>query len=237
MQKLIWRCNLSAPKHNILIVEDDIQLRLLLSVILTQSGYRVRTAEDGFSALAEMRAEVPDILLSDLFMSGMSGFELLSVVRRRFPSIRVIAMSSSFSGSAVPTAIAADAFYEKATKVTALLQLVEATPQFDGLYSIYRSGLPAPVWIDVPPGEPHVVMTCSECLRTFTHVEGETGSLVHEAGCAYCNSLIQYVIVQPASPAPSHRAFSKPNLEVSQQLSAPCLNEVAGNNKCGSNSN
>ena len=53
-------------------------------------------AEDGFSALAEIRKEVPDILLSDLNMPRMSGFELLSVVRRRFPSIRTIAMSGAF---------------------------------------------------------------------------------------------------------------------------------------------
>ena len=204
MPKFMWRCNLFAPKKNILIVEDDIQLRLLLSVILTQAGYRVRSAEDGFSALAEMRAEVPDILLSDLFMSGMSGFELLSVVRRRFPSILVIAMSSAFAGNAVPTAIAADAFYEKATKVTALLQMVAATPQFDGLYSIYRPGSPAPVWIDVASREPHhIVMTCPECLRTFTHAENQTVSLIHQAGCSHCHNLMQYAIVQPASPAPS----------------------------------
>jgi CheY-like chemotaxis protein len=203
MPKFMWRCKLSAPKKNILIVEDDIQLRLLLSVILTQAGYKVRSAEDGFAALAEMRADVPDILLSDLFMSGMSGFELLSVVRRRFPSILVIAMSSAYAGSAVPTAIAADAFYEKATKVTALLQMVAATPQFDGLYSIYRPGSPAPVWIDVASGEAHIVMTCPECLRTFTHAEAKVGGLIHQAGCAHCHNLMQYAIVQPASPAPS----------------------------------
>jgi CheY-like chemotaxis protein len=201
---------LSAVKKNILIVEDDIQLRLLLSVILTQAGYKVRSAEDGFSALAEMRSETPDILLSDLFMSGMSGFELLSVVRRRFPSILVIAMSSAFAGDAVPTAIAADVYYEKATKVTALLQMLAAMPQFDGLYSVYRSGSPAPVWIDVASEEPHhIVMTCPECLRTFTHTENQAVSLIHQAGCAHCHSLMQYSIVQPGSPAPSLQLHSE----------------------------
>lgn len=43
----------------------------------------------------------------------MSGFELLSVVRRRFPSIAAIAMSGSFVSDGVPPGIAADAFYEK----------------------------------------------------------------------------------------------------------------------------
>ena len=78
-------------KAKLLIVDDDPQMRTLLSVILAESGYRVRSAEDGFSALAEIRKEIPDIILSDLNMPGMSGFELLSVVRRRFPAIRVVA--------------------------------------------------------------------------------------------------------------------------------------------------
>lgn len=75
-------------KANILIVEDDVPSRELLSVILAESGYRVRSVEDGFSALVEIRNKIPDILLSDLNMPGMSGFELLSVVPRRFPRSR-----------------------------------------------------------------------------------------------------------------------------------------------------
>jgi CheY-like chemotaxis protein len=77
-------------------------IRACLSEIFIESGYAVRIASDGFSALAEIREEIPDLILSDLNMPGMSGFELLSVVRRRFPSIRVIAMSSAFSGVDLP---------------------------------------------------------------------------------------------------------------------------------------
>ena len=58
---------------------------------------------DGLSALIEIREEVPDILLSDLNMPAMSGFELLSVVRRRFPAIYVIAMSGMFTESPDPS--------------------------------------------------------------------------------------------------------------------------------------
>ncbi|MDR5726365.1 MAG: response regulator [Terriglobia bacterium] len=42
----------------------------MFAAILTQSGYTVRTAEDGFSALTAIRREVPDLILSDLYMPG-----------------------------------------------------------------------------------------------------------------------------------------------------------------------
>ncbi len=104
---------MSDSKANLLVVDDTALVRMSLSAILSESGYRVRTAHDGFSALTEIRREVPDLIVSDLNMPRMSGFELLSVVRRRFPAIRVIAMSGSFSGEGVPPGVAADAFYEK----------------------------------------------------------------------------------------------------------------------------
>jgi CheY-like chemotaxis protein len=112
-------------KPNILIVEDDDQIRLLLCTIFEQSGYSVRRAPDGVVALEELRTEVPDILLSDLYMPRMSGFELLPVVRQQFPMTRVVAMSSAFSGGDVPAEVVADAFYPKASNVGALLQIIE----------------------------------------------------------------------------------------------------------------
>ena len=83
-------------KTRVLIVDDELSVRTSMSQLLTEVGYRARTAEDGFSALVELRKEVPDILLSDLNMPNMSGYELLSVVRRRFPAIQTIAMSGAF---------------------------------------------------------------------------------------------------------------------------------------------
>ena len=97
----------------LLVVDDEALVRTCLSDMLTRSGYTVRDASDGFSALAAIREEIPDLILSDLNMPGMSGFEFLSVVRRRFPSIRVIAMSSAYAGVDLPPGVAADVFYQK----------------------------------------------------------------------------------------------------------------------------
>ncbi len=111
---------------DLLVVEDDPQLRLLMHTLLTQSGYAVRSARDGIAALAEIAKAVPDMVLSDLYMPGMSGFEFLSEVRRTLPHIPLIAMSSAFSGTAVPPGVVADAFYEKASSVHTLLALLES---------------------------------------------------------------------------------------------------------------
>jgi CheY-like chemotaxis protein len=113
-------------KVNLLVVDDDAGLRTSLSHILTSLGHDVRCAEDGLSALTQIRREEPFILLSDLHMPGMTGFLLMSIVRQKFPAIRVIAMSSAFSEfEHVPPGVIADAFYQKGANLGALLQIME----------------------------------------------------------------------------------------------------------------
>jgi CheY-like chemotaxis protein len=108
----------------ILVVDDYEPIRRLISHTLAEIGYVVRSAEDGLSALLEIHREMPDILLSDLNMPGISGVELLSEVRRCFPSIRTIAMSGTFFGDEVPFGVAADAFYGKGSSLDALSQII-----------------------------------------------------------------------------------------------------------------
>ena len=112
--------------RTVLLVDDDGRLRVVLSAMLAHTGYQVRTAWDGVSALLEIETGVPDIVVSDLNMPRMSGFELLSVLRAQFPAVPLIAMSGAFSCSQVPDGVIADAFYEKGTNPSRLMQLVSA---------------------------------------------------------------------------------------------------------------
>src|SRR5207237_9633354 len=83
-------------------------------LVMETSGYDVNTAIHGFDALLQMKRVLPSIVISDLNMPQMSGFEFLSVVRRRFPRISVIAMSGAYhSSDTVPGGVIADAFYSK----------------------------------------------------------------------------------------------------------------------------
>ena len=106
---------MSAPvKRRILVVDDDESVRDVFKVMLQEKGYEVATATNGFDALLKLKEVViPDVIISDLNMPEMSGFEFLSVVRRRFPKISVIASSGAYGSSAVPTGVLADAFYAK----------------------------------------------------------------------------------------------------------------------------
>jgi CheY-like chemotaxis protein len=109
---------------SVLIVDNDASLRMSLFQSLTHAGYSVRSVDSGYAALSELDRETPDLLVSDLHMPGLSGFELLSVVRQRFPDIQVIAMSGVRLGDSVPPGVFADAFYEKGRGVLSFMQMV-----------------------------------------------------------------------------------------------------------------
>lgn len=188
-------------KVTILVVDDEAVTLMSLSAMLAESGYSVRTACDGFSALARIRQEIPDLIISDLNMPRMSGFELLSVVRRRFPAIPVIAMSGGYSGDGVPPGVAADAFYEKGSRPGFLLRIVEAMTESDAPAHPDRPSTLATVWIPANGqdhnGHSQIIVTCTECLRTFPQVLDKSPNGIHEAQCVYCSSPVQYAIVQP----------------------------------------
>jgi CheY-like chemotaxis protein len=206
----------------LLIVDDEPAIRTSISQALTEIGYRVRSAEDGFAALREIRTEVPELLLSDLQMPGMSGFELLSVVRRRFPAIRTIAMSGAFSGNEVPSGVAAERFYQKGSSIAALLRIMETLPPLER--PTHQPASPeAPLWIhrgtrDLST-DGSVTITFPECLRSFPQTPG-AGHLERKADCIYCRSSIHSVAAQPPDRTPLHAAERKAAAIVPIQRSA-----------------
>ena len=67
----------------VLIVDDEMNTRKALSQILEEDGYDVLTASDGYRAMDVITHELPDLVLADIKMPGMSGIELLSQARHR----------------------------------------------------------------------------------------------------------------------------------------------------------
>jgi DNA-binding response OmpR family regulator len=67
---------------SLLLVEDDDRIRLALSMALEDEGYRVTSVETAEQGLEALHAELPDVLLVDLMLPGMDGFECIRQVRR-----------------------------------------------------------------------------------------------------------------------------------------------------------
>lgn len=186
--------------RTLLVVDDAPAVRLSISLLLSEIGYVTRTAGNGFEALAAIRIDIPSYLLSDLNMPGMSGFELLSVVRQRYPSIQVIAMSGSFSGEEVPSGVIADAFYQKGCGARSLVRIIERLGQLQLRPSIHpvaksplriqRNGLDS-------SGSPYVTVHCPECLRTFPETISGSLSTIREAHCKHCQQAVYYTIIDP----------------------------------------
>jgi chemosensory pili system protein ChpA (sensor histidine kinase/response regulator) len=65
----------------ILVVDDSVTVRKVTSRILRRQGYRVQTAKDGIEALKSMQDEIPAVILLDIEMPRMDGFEVATRVR------------------------------------------------------------------------------------------------------------------------------------------------------------
>ena len=81
-------------KNRILIVDDDESLRRVMQVQLQRSGYEVPTAVDGPQALAMLPTVVPDLVITDLKMPGMSGLELLKQIRAEYPEMVILLITA-----------------------------------------------------------------------------------------------------------------------------------------------
>ena len=80
----------------IMVVEDDASLREIYSIRITAEGYDVVSAGDGEEALAMAVREKPDLILSDVMMPKISGFDMLDILRStpETASIKVVMMTA-----------------------------------------------------------------------------------------------------------------------------------------------
>jgi CheY-like chemotaxis protein len=70
--------------RGVLVVEDDQDLLVLLEMVLADAGHPVRTATDGRAALDRVAEEMPGVILLDMRMPGMNGWEFAREFRTRF---------------------------------------------------------------------------------------------------------------------------------------------------------
>ena len=76
--------------YNVLVVEDEVNILKLMTIRLTKSGFNVFTAENGEQALSVVKKEDVDIIIADVMMPVMDGFEMIENLRAEGKNIPVI---------------------------------------------------------------------------------------------------------------------------------------------------
>lgn len=110
----------------ILVVEDDDTMRELLKLHLTTAGYAVRTAADGIEAGHAVLGITPDLIITDVRMPHMTGFELVAALRQDPHLAKIPVIFLTIEGESIDrgTALGALEYLTKPIRVDLLLQKV-----------------------------------------------------------------------------------------------------------------
>ena len=89
----------------ILVIDDELPVRRAICLMLERGGYEVLEANDGIEGTALVRAQQPDLVITDIMMPNKEGLETIRDLRRDAPEMPILVMSGN-SGSALYLQIA-----------------------------------------------------------------------------------------------------------------------------------
>jgi len=116
--------------QKILVVDDSVSQRMLMSAILKEQGYEVVTANDGAEAVTQSKIELPDLIIMDVIMPNLNGFQATRAITTDEATwhIPVILLTSKDMESDRIWGLrqGATAFLHKPVDTTALLELLHA---------------------------------------------------------------------------------------------------------------
>ncbi len=113
------------PARRVLVVEDDPDLSSLLEVILCDAGYRVLTAADGLQALERVAQEMPGLILLDMRMPRMNGWEFAREFHARHGrAAPIVVVTAAENAKLRAQEIGADGYLEKPFELEDVLRLV-----------------------------------------------------------------------------------------------------------------
>jgi CheY-like chemotaxis protein len=127
---------------HVLLVDDDAQTLETLSVILAMNGFICSTAADGFEALRSLLQSQFDVIITDVTVPKVSGGDLLRLVKRRFPQLAAIVISSQSKAKAQKMKLPTDAFFQKGAFTHE--QLIETIQDILERYKRVASRKPSP---------------------------------------------------------------------------------------------
>lgn len=90
---ILWRCKVEGSKSNILIADDEVQIRNILRILLTKKGYIVTEAKNGAEAVEAVREGGIDLVVMDIMMPKMNGVEATARIRE-FSTVPVLFLTA-----------------------------------------------------------------------------------------------------------------------------------------------
>ncbi len=116
-----------ATKSSILVVDDEDSLRTVLSNELSNEGYEVRNAADGDEAIAELQKTKYDLVLLDIKMPRMNGFEVLKFIKEQHGKTKVVMLTgfADLKNAIESKKLGADDFVSKPYDLVDLLTTIE----------------------------------------------------------------------------------------------------------------
>ena len=109
---------------NIVVVDDDQTSREFIESSLDRLSENILVFPDCWSAWMHIKSKCANVVISDVYMSGMNGFDLLRSIKRVYPKTRCIMISADYSTEKSAMKLGADAFLCKPFKAEALIGVV-----------------------------------------------------------------------------------------------------------------
>src|SRR5687767_10201174 len=112
-------------RQRILVADDDAVIREAVTEILEIEGYRVLTAADGLEALRLLRQDPPALLILDMRMPGLNGWEVAAEMRSLAIDVPILVMTAARDARAWAAEVAASGYLAKPFELQALVDAVE----------------------------------------------------------------------------------------------------------------
>ena len=136
-------------KKHLLVVEDNANLRTLISTVLGEMGYQISVAETMEQAFAKTNLDMVDVVIADIFMPGMGGIEGIMKIRGEWPHINIIAMSAGIENKVDPRQVLAASKHvgavEQLPKPFDMMELIHLVAKVLGKAEIPVEDAPAAV--------------------------------------------------------------------------------------------
>lgn len=128
-------------RKQVLVVDDEVEILQIIRCILEEEGYLVETAPDGKEALSRLSKSIPDLILTDVMMPRLTGYDVLRRVReeKRLSGIPVVLMSC-VGPQRAPSDLEWQSFLKKPFTIDELLQTVDVLVR-----SLPRANEPDPI--------------------------------------------------------------------------------------------